>query len=119
MNERPANLHEAAEQELPATKVTRMDAIVSRRSRRLSRGMRFALAAAALLLLPVGLCVGAVRYYNGKQDLAAAAEQHRDYAPNVRVAVVRASDEMMTVSLTSPATTVHLTCSTCRKKSAT
>jgi RND family efflux transporter MFP subunit len=102
MNERPANLHETPEQD-PATAVMRADAAVRRRSEMFSRGLRFALAAAALLLLPGGLCAGAVRFYNSKQDLAAAAEQQRDFAPDVRVAAVRESDKMMTVSL--PATT--------------
>jgi len=102
MNERPANLHETPEQD-PATAVMRADAAVRRRSEMFSRGLRFALAAVALLLLPGGLCAGAVRYYNSKRDLAAAAEQQRDFAPDVRVAAVRESDKMMTVSL--PATT--------------
>jgi RND family efflux transporter MFP subunit len=83
--------------------VTRVDAITSRRSGRPSRITRFALSAAVLLLLPGGLCAGAVRYYNGRHDLAAATEQRRNFVPNVRVAAVRASGEMMTVSL--PATT--------------
>jgi len=55
--------------------------------------MRFALGAAALLLLPGGLCAGAVRYYDSRHDLAAAAEQRRNFVPNVRVAAVRASGE--------------------------
>jgi RND family efflux transporter MFP subunit len=68
-----------------------------------SRRRSFALAAVALLLLPGGLCAGAVRYYNSKRDVEATAEQHRSFVPNVRVAVVHASDRTMTVSL--PATT--------------
>jgi len=103
MNERPTDLHETAEHGLAATEVMRTDAVASRRSGRLSRGLRFAFAAAALLLLPGGLSAGAVRYYNAKQDLAAAAEQRRDFEPNVRVAVVRESNKIMTVTL--PATT--------------
>jgi RND family efflux transporter MFP subunit len=103
MNERPANLHETPERELAAAEVMRTDAAMARHSGMFSRGLRFALAAAALLLLPGGLCAGAVRYYNSRQDLAAAAEQRRNSEPNVRVAAVRESDKMMTVSL--PATT--------------
>ena len=70
---------------------------------RFSRRFSFALSAVALLLLPGGLCAGAVRYYNSKRDVAATAEQHRSLVARVRVAVVRASDRTMTVSL--PATT--------------
>jgi RND family efflux transporter MFP subunit len=103
MNERPANLYERPEQGRATTEVIPTEGAVPRDSGKLSRALRFSLIATALLLLPGGLCAGAVRYYNGKQDLAAAAEQRRDFAPNVRVAVVRASDGMMTVSL--PATT--------------
>jgi RND family efflux transporter MFP subunit len=103
MNERPANLHETRERDPDINEVTRADAITTRRSGRSSRITRFALSAAVLLLLPGGLCTGAVRYYNGRHDLAAATEQRRNFVPNVRVAAVRASGEMMTVSL--PATT--------------
>jgi RND family efflux transporter MFP subunit len=103
MNERPANLHETPDQGRVLNEATRIDAAMPRRSGRFSRGVRFALGAAVLLLLPGSLCAGAVRYYDSKQDLAAAAEQRRDFVPNVRVAAVRASDGMMTVSL--PATT--------------
>jgi RND family efflux transporter MFP subunit len=103
MNERPANLRETRERDPDINEVTRVDAITSRRSGRPSRITRFALSAAVLLLLPGGLCAGAVRYYNGRHDLAAATEQRRNFVPNVRVAAVRASGEMMTVSL--PATT--------------
>jgi RND family efflux transporter MFP subunit len=103
MNERPANLYERPEQGRATTEVIPVEGAVPRDSGKLSRALRLSLIATALLLLPGGLCAGAVRYYNGKQDLAAAAEQRRDFAPNVRVAVVRASDGMMTVSL--PATT--------------
>lgn len=69
----------------------------------LSRAFRFVLAALALLLLPGAIGVGAVRYYHDKQEVAATAEAHRNFVPNVRVAAVRPSDGTMTVSL--PATT--------------
>jgi len=58
---------------------------------------------ALLLSLPGGLVAGAVRHYQAGQSVAAAAEQRRDFVPNVRVAQVRPSDGIMTVSL--PATT--------------
>jgi RND family efflux transporter MFP subunit len=58
---------------------------------------------ALLLLLPGGLVAGAVRHYKAGQTVAAAAEQRRELVPNVRVAEVRPSDGIMTVSL--PATT--------------
>jgi RND family efflux transporter MFP subunit len=103
MNERPANLQGTPEQGLVINGVNRADGTMFRRSGRLSRCMRFAISASALLLLPGGLCAGAVRYYESRHDLAAAAEQRRNFVPNVRVAAVRASDRMMTVSL--PATT--------------
>jgi RND family efflux transporter MFP subunit len=101
MNERPADLHEAQGPAIDG--VMRADATSSRRSGRFSRSIRFALGAAALLLLPGGLCAGAVRYYDSRHDLASAAEQRRNFVPNVRVAAVRASNKTMTVSL--PATT--------------
>src|ERR1700751_2000618 len=100
MNERPTELHEALEQRPAKTEVRRAVAPASRQGGRL---LRFALIATALMLLPGGLCAGAVRYYNSRQDLAAATEEGRNFVRNVRVAVVRASDKMTTVSL--PATT--------------
>jgi RND family efflux transporter MFP subunit len=60
-------------------------------------------AAVVLLLLPGSLLAGAYRHYKGKASVAATARQHRDFVPAVRVAVVRPSDGIMTVSL--PATT--------------
>jgi RND family efflux transporter MFP subunit len=59
--------------------------------------------AALLLLLPGGLVAGAVRHYQAGQSVAATSEQRRQFVPNVRVAQVRPSDGIMTVSL--PATT--------------
>jgi RND family efflux transporter MFP subunit len=100
MNERPTELHEALEQCPAKTELRRAVAPASRQGGRL---LRFVLIATALMLLPGGLCAGAVRYYNSRQDLAAATEERRNFVPNVRVAVVRASDKMTTVSL--PATT--------------
>jgi RND family efflux transporter MFP subunit len=69
-----------------------------------SSRVSFVLTALALLALPGGLCAGAVRHYHNTRDVAATAEQHRNFVPNVRVAVVHASNGTMTVSL--PATTM-------------
>src|SRR5258708_38506181 len=70
-------------------------------SRRLSRTS--ILGAVVLLLLPGSLIAGAYRHYKSGASVAATAQQHRDFVPAVRVAAVRPSDGMMTVSL--PATT--------------
>jgi RND family efflux transporter MFP subunit len=70
-------------------------------SRRFGGG--FAVGAAALLLLGAALGAGIWRHYKAALSVAETAEQHRSFVPNVRVAVVRASDDMSTVSL--PATT--------------
>lgn len=66
-------------------------------------GSNVVLAAALLLLLPANLVAGALRHHETARSVAATAEQQRSFVPNVRVAVVRPSDGMMTVSL--PATT--------------
>src|SRR5712664_4222092 len=57
----------------------------------------------ALLLLLGGLAVGVWRHYALHLEVTAAAEQHRDFVPTVRVAAVRASANTMSVTL--PATT--------------
>jgi RND family efflux transporter MFP subunit len=56
-----------------------------------------------LLLLPGGLFAGAVRHYQAGRGVAALAEQRREFVPKVRVAQIRPSDSIATVSL--PATT--------------
>jgi len=66
-------------------------------------GSASVVATAMLLLVPGSLVAGAMRHYKAGQSVAAAAEQRREYMPNVRVAHVRPSDGIMTVSL--PATT--------------
>ena len=102
MNEM-AKIPEGPEQCLVEIDLMPSDKAPPQRAGKLSRSFNLALTALALLLLPGGLCLGAVRYYRNKQDVAAAVEAHRNFVPNVRVAVVRSSDGMMTVSL--PATT--------------
>jgi RND family efflux transporter MFP subunit len=57
-----------------------------------------------LLVLAGALAFGALRYYWQNQDVAAASEQRRTFAPSVRMAAVRASDA--TVVVTLPATTL-------------
>ena len=66
-------------------------------------GSNIFLAAALLLLLPGSLVAGALRHHETARSVAATAEQQRSFVPNVRAAVIRPSDGMMTVSL--PATT--------------
>jgi RND family efflux transporter MFP subunit len=66
-------------------------------------GGNIILGAALLLLLPGSLVAGALRHRETVRSVAATAEQQRSLVPNVRVAAVRPSDGMMTVSL--PATT--------------
>src|SRR5256714_2910234 len=57
----------------------------------------------ALLLLLGGLAVGVWQHYKQHLEVTAAAEQHRDFVPTVRVEAVRASPGTMSVTL--PATT--------------
>src|SRR5580693_1158693 len=56
-----------------------------------------------LLLFLGGLASGVWRHYGRHLEVTAAAEQHRDFVPTVRVEAVRASPGTMSVSL--PATT--------------
>ncbi len=56
-----------------------------------------------LLLLACGLGLGVWRHYQAARDVAAVAEQMRTNVPEVRVATVKPSDELMKVTL--PATT--------------
>ena len=57
----------------------------------------------ALLLLLGGLAIGVWRHYTLHLEVTAAAEEHRDFVPSVRVEAVRASAGTMSVTL--PATT--------------
>lgn len=70
--------------------------------RSLSLGGNVALVA-ALLLLPGSLAAGALWHHETARSVAATAKQQRSFVPSVRVAVIRPSDGVMTVSL--PATT--------------
>jgi RND family efflux transporter MFP subunit len=70
--------------------------------RRRGAGRRL-LGLGALLLLLGGLAVGVWRHYTLHLEVTAAAEQHRDFVPSVRVAAVRSSGDTMSVTL--PATT--------------
>ena len=70
--------------------------------RRSGAGRRL-LGLGVLLLLLGGLAVGVWRHYARHLEVTAAAEQHRDFAPTVRVEAVRASPGTMSVTL--PATT--------------
>ena len=56
--------------------------------RRSGSGRRL-LGLGALLLLLGGLAVGVWRHYALHLDVTAAAEQHRDFVPTVRVEAVR------------------------------
>jgi RND family efflux transporter MFP subunit len=73
----------------------------ARRPRRFGGGLAF--GATALSLLAGGIGIGAWRHYETQLSVAATAERRLDFVPSVRVAVVRASDSLTTVSL--PATT--------------
>src|SRR5216684_169685 len=74
----------------------------AKHDRRSGSGRRL-LCLGALLLLLGGLAVGVWRHYALHLEVMAAAEQHRDFVPSVRVASVRASPGTMSVTL--PATT--------------
>jgi len=67
------------------------------------RSGRRLLGLGALLVLLGGLAIGVWRHYALHLEVMAAAEEHRDFVPSVRVAAVRASPGTMSVTL--PATT--------------
>ena len=67
------------------------------------RSGRRLLGLGALLVLLGGLAIGVWRHYALHLEVMAAAEEHRDFVPSVRVAAVRASPG--TISATLPATT--------------
>jgi RND family efflux transporter MFP subunit len=62
------------------------------------------LAIGVLVLLGGSLALGASRHYSQQREVAAAAEQRRNFVPSVRVATVQSSGPTLTVSL--PATTL-------------
>jgi RND family efflux transporter MFP subunit len=68
-----------------------------------ARSGRRLLGLGALLLLLGGLAIGVWRHYALHLEVTAAAEQHRDFVPTVRVEAVRTSPGTMSVTL--PATT--------------
>jgi RND family efflux transporter MFP subunit len=68
-----------------------------------SRLGRRLLGFGALLLLAAGLAIGVQQHYRQHLEVAAAAEEQRDFVPRVRVAPVQASPDIHKVVL--PATT--------------
>ena len=60
-------------------------------------------AVGAFLLLAGGVAPGAWRHYSQQQGVIATAEEERDFVPSVRVATVKASPAVISVTL--PATT--------------
>ncbi len=68
-----------------------------------ARSGRRLLGFGALLLLLGGLAIGVWRHHALHLEVTAAAEQHRDFVPTVRVEAVRTSPGTMSVTL--PATT--------------
>ena len=58
---------------------------------------------AILMLLLAALAAGVWRHYQQHREIVAVADRQRDFVPSVRVAVVRASPPVLSVSL--PATT--------------
>ena len=74
----------------------------SRRKMRPRWGVRV-FAGGAFLLLASGVALGAWRHYSQRQVVIATAESERDFVPSVRVATVKASPAVMSVTL--PATT--------------
>jgi RND family efflux transporter MFP subunit len=60
-------------------------------------------AVGAFLLLAGGVALGAWRHYSQQQGVISTAEEERDFVPSVRVATVRASPAVISVTL--PATT--------------
>ena len=67
--------------------------------RRRLGGRLFALG--ALLLLIVGVALGAWGYYSRQRQVMATAEQQRDFVPSLRVAAVVASPGVNPVTLPS------------------
>ena len=64
---------------------------------------RLIFSGALLLMLPGSLVAGVIQHNRTAHSVAATAEQHRSFVPNVRVATAHRSEGTITVSL--PATT--------------
>jgi RND family efflux transporter MFP subunit len=71
------------------------------------RRMGRLLGIGAVVVLASGLTYGAWQAYERYRDVMATTEQHRNFVPTLRVADVKASGEMIRVSL--PATTLAFT----------
>jgi RND family efflux transporter MFP subunit len=87
--------------ERPVDRDTENPQKLSRGVRR-RRGVRL-FAAGAFLLLAGGVALGAWRHYSQEQVVITTAEDERDFVPSVRVATVKASPAVTSVTL--PATT--------------
>ncbi|HEX9881386.1 MAG TPA: efflux RND transporter periplasmic adaptor subunit, partial [Hyphomicrobium sp.] len=65
------------------------------------------LGVGVLVVLATGLGFGAWRAYEGHRAVMAASEQQRDFVPTLRVAPIKASDDLIRITL--PATTLAFT----------
>ncbi len=73
-----------------------------RPAQRLGRGAKL-LGTVAVVALLAGLGLGAWHYAARQQQVTAASEQHQDFVPELRVATIKPSSDIVAVSL--PATT--------------
>jgi RND family efflux transporter MFP subunit len=102
MNERPHLMSfQPAERVVPVDRVATPIALPHDGAHR--RRMGWPLGAAVVLLLAGGLSYGGWRDYEQRQQVAATAQELRDFVPSVMVAAVRPSDATMQVTL--PGTT--------------
>ena len=89
--------------ERPDAEIGRIVELPGKEARPRRRGGGAWLGGAVLVLLAIGVGVGGWRHYQAARDLAVSAEQIRTAIPQVRVATVRASGDLIKVTL--PATT--------------